>query len=129
MESFEFAALRKKMGKTQKQISQLLGTSLKAIHSYEQGWRSIPAHAERQMLFLTAMQNKSKSSKKACWTTKKCPAKYKTNCPAWEYHSGEICWFINGTICDGSAHKDWKAKMEVCRKCPVYIELFGAQAA
>jgi len=128
LKNTEFAALRKNMGKTQKQMSQLLGTSLKAIHSYEQGWRTIPTHAERQMLFLTAMQNRS-NSKKACWTARKCPAELRNDCPAWEYRCGEICWFINGTICDGIIHKDWKSKMEVCRECSVYRELFGSQAA
>jgi len=52
MDDKEFARFRKKLGKTQKQIAQLLGVSIKAVHSYEQGWRNIPAHAETQMLFL-----------------------------------------------------------------------------
>jgi hypothetical protein len=33
-------------------MAQLLGTSIKAIHSYEQGWRTIPVHVERQLYFL-----------------------------------------------------------------------------
>ena len=126
MESTEFAYLRKKMDKTQKQISQLLGVSLKAIHSYEQGWRTIPAHAERQILFLTAMKNRSKNAKKACWTQLKCPTEQRNNCPAWEYNAGDLCWFINGTICGGSPNEDWKAKMTVCRDCSVYGRLFDA---
>jgi hypothetical protein len=125
LEAKEFAVLRKSMDKTQKQIAQLLGSSLKAIHSYEQGWRTIPAHAERQMLFLTAMKNKSKNGKKACWTLKKCPAEKRNNCPAWEFSAGDLCWFINGTICDGNAHKDWKTKMALCRECGVYQNLFS----
>ena len=47
MNSKEFIYFRKKLNKTQKQMAQLLGTSLKAIHSYEQGWRSVPPSAER----------------------------------------------------------------------------------
>ena len=43
----EFTALRKRFDKTQKQMSQLLGVSIKAVHSYEQGWRSIPDHVEK----------------------------------------------------------------------------------
>ncbi|MFC1516563.1 helix-turn-helix domain-containing protein, partial [Thermodesulfobacteriota bacterium] len=54
MDNKEFAYFRKKLNKTQKQMAQLLGTSLKAVHSYEQGWRSIPANVERQMFFLVA---------------------------------------------------------------------------
>ena len=53
MESTEFKELRAKLGKTQAQMAQLLGVSLKAVHSYEQGWRSVPAAVERQMYFLT----------------------------------------------------------------------------
>ena len=49
MDSNEFKSFRKKLNKTQKQMSQLLGTSLKAIHSYEQGWRTIPPAVERQL--------------------------------------------------------------------------------
>ena len=54
MNSKEFKYFRKKLNKTQKQMAQLLGTSLKAIHSYEQGWRSVPPSAERQMFFLVS---------------------------------------------------------------------------
>jgi hypothetical protein len=117
------------MDKTQKQIAQLLGTSLKAIHSYEQGWRTIPAHAERQILFLTAVKNKSKNGKKACWTLKKCPPGQKENCPAWEFRTGDLCWFINGTICNGGPHKDWKTKMTMCRECTVYQRQFDNPAS
>ena len=44
MDSEEFKYFRKRLSRTQKQIAVLLGTSLKAIHSYEQGWRTVPAH-------------------------------------------------------------------------------------
>jgi len=56
MKKDEFVHIRKELGKTQKQMAELLGTSLKAVHSYEQGWRRIPIHAERQMLFLFAQK-------------------------------------------------------------------------
>jgi DNA-binding XRE family transcriptional regulator len=54
MDSKEFIYFRKRLNKTQKQIAQLLGTSLKAIHSYEQGWRSVPPYAEQQIFFLVS---------------------------------------------------------------------------
>ena len=120
MEAKEFASIRKEMGKTQKQIAQLLGTSLKAIHSYEQGWRAIPVHAERQILFLKARKSRGKQGKKLCWVIRKCPRKQRNSCPAWEFSAGHLCWFINGTLCDGTIQKDWQAKMQVCRQCAVY---------
>ena len=71
MESSEFKEFRAKLGKTQAQMAQLLGVSLKAVHSYEQGWRSVPAAVERQMYFLVVTQNTRKRKLKACWQIKK----------------------------------------------------------
>jgi len=113
------------MHKTQKQISQLLGTSLKAIHSYEQGWRTIPVHAERQLLFLAAMKNRAANGKKYCWSINKCPSDQKEHCPAWEFHTGDLCWFISGTICNGQIFSSWNDKMKICRKCTVFKDLFA----
>ena len=120
MDNKEFARLRKKLDKTQKQMAQLLGVSIKAVHSYEQGWRSIPAHAERQMLFLVYNMRGSSKVNKPCWVVKKCPPNKKKECPAWEFKSGKLCWFINGTICDGIVYKDWREKMKSCRSCEVF---------
>ena len=72
MNSREFTYFRKKLNKTQKQMAQLLGTSLKAIHSYEQGWRSVPASVERQMFFLVSRIAENRIGRKPCWAIKKC---------------------------------------------------------
>lgn len=123
MDAKEFAYFREKLNKTQKQLAQLLGTSLKAVHSYEQSWRSIPAHVERQIFFLVSRIAGTYKEKKPCWTLQKCPAERKRKCPAWEFKAGHFCWFINGTICDGEAKKDWKEKMKICRSCKVFKPL------
>ena len=123
MDSTEFKLLHKKLSKTQRQMAQLLGTSIKAIHSYEQGWRSIPHHVERQMFFLIFKLTGKGSSKKPCWKIKKCPAEFKEQCPAWEFKTGELCWFISGTICDGVVHENWKEKMKICRTCKIFKNL------
>ncbi len=121
MDSQEFLRSRKILNKTQKQLSELLGTSIKAIHSYEQNWRAVPPHVERQIFFLLSRRRKKGKSKetKSCWQIKKCPQKRKKNCPAWQYQAGELCWFINGTICECTAQKNWKEKMKICRECEV----------
>ena len=119
MERKEFKRFRKRMNKTQNQMAQLLGLSNKAVHSYEQGWRNIPAYVERQMLFLISNMRGSSKVNKPCWVIKKCPSEKKKQCPAWEFKAGELCWFINGTICDGTVYKDWQKKMKVCRSCEV----------
>jgi DNA-binding XRE family transcriptional regulator len=125
MDKNEFKSYRNQMDKTQKQMAQLLGTSLKAIHSYEQGWRTIPPAVERQMLFLVSRKNSSSArSSKPCWKLKNCAPDQKKQCPAWEFKSGNLCWFINGTICDGSIHENWNDKMKICRSCEVFTNAF-----
>ncbi|MBW1888671.1 MAG: helix-turn-helix domain-containing protein [Deltaproteobacteria bacterium] len=121
MDSKEFSSFRKRLNKTQKQMAQLLGTSIKAIHSYEQGWRTVPNYVERQLLFLVSRRRGNDRRIKSCWIIKGCPPERKKQCPAWEFKAGNLCWFINGTICKGAVQKDWKEKMKICRSCEVLI--------
>jgi hypothetical protein len=128
VEPGEFKTIRKRLGKTQKQMAELLGVSVKAVHSYEQGWRKVPAHVERQAFFLLARSRHISGKAKACWTIKECPADVKQKCPAWEFRSGTLCWFINGTICEGTPRGGWKEKMKVCRECEVLAGLLHNEA-
>lgn len=113
--------IRHHLGKTQGQLAQLLGVSTKAIQSFEQGWRRIPPHVERQALFLLAMKaNREGEGIPRCWEVKECSPEAREGCPAWEFQCGHLCWFINGTVCRGGIQKDWEKKMKVCRKCEVF---------
>lgn len=123
MDKKKFSEIRRYLGKTQKQMAQLLGTSSKAVESFEQGWRNIPVHIERQMLFLLASMASKKRRKKTCWTIHKCPMPTRRNCPAWEFQIGDLCWFINGTICHGEVQESWEKKMKMCRKCEVFMSM------
>ncbi len=123
MEKDEFTHIRKRLEKTQKQLARLLGVSLKAVHSYEQGWRSIPSHVERQLFFLISMSSGRRKGKKPCWRVRKCPPEQKEACPAWEFQIGDFCWLINGTICYGAVQASWQEKMKLCRSCEVFQDL------
>lgn len=123
MESKKFLTIRRYLQKTQKQMAELLGVSLKAIQSFEQGWRNIPVHVERQMFFLLAMKNKGEKGDSSCWQIRQCPPQQRQNCPAWEFHCGHLCWFINGTICQGKPQANWQKKIKICQKCPVFKEV------
>ena len=123
MNKSEFGRARDFLGKTQKQMAELFGTSLKAIQSFEQGWRNIPVHIERQVLFLLALQKTHKRNK-PCWALRKCPEETRGNCPAWEFRGGHLCWFINGTICHGEVRESWEKKMTMCRECKVFRSMF-----
>ncbi len=122
MNKDNFAKARAKLKKTQKELGNLLGVSLKAVQSYEQGWRPVPMHVERQLYFLLMNQRNDETSKrKDCWVQKKCEVK--KNCPAWEFQAGHLCWFLSGTQCECAAEKEWKDKMEICRNCEVLSSL------
>jgi len=121
----EFSYFRKKLNKTQKQMAELLGTSLKAVHSYEQGWRKVPTHVERQVLFLASRVRGNDKGQKPCWRLKKCPPGIKKQCPAWEFDAGRLCWFISGTICEGEVKENWKEKMKICRSCEVFAPVMS----
>lgn len=124
MDSAHFTIVRKTLKKTQAALAELLGVSVKAVHSYEQGWRKIPAHVERQMYFLISRQGK-KGKKNPCWSVNRCPPTVKKNCPAWEFKAGDMCWLIHGTQCRGHLLHDAKDIMGRCRKCQVIEELIS----
>jgi len=119
----EFSEIRRSLGKTQNQMAQLLGTSLKAIQSFEQGWRNIPVHTERQVLFLRSLVKIPRRNNRLCWVIRKCPIEIRRNCPAWEFQVGHLCWFINGTICQGHVQDSWWKKMKICRQCEVFLTM------
>lgn len=121
MEKLEFKESRKKLGKTQKQLSKLLGMSLKTIHSYEQGWRTIPTHIERQLYFLLIHQRKQEKDLAPCWEKKHCDIK--EQCPAWEFQAGHLCWFLCGTLCDCTQDVGNKEKLNICRECEIFTNL------
>ena len=118
MQCSEFRRLRRRLNKTQQQVSHLLGVSVRAVHSYEQGWRPIPVHAQRQLIFLLS-RKVTVAESQPCWIRVNCPESRRRLCPAWEFNVGELCWFISGTICTGHVQSDWDEKMKKCRQCVI----------
>lgn len=116
MESTGFRKIRARLKKTQKEMAQLLGISMKAVHSYEQGWRKVPHHVERQLYFLVSRMHAEDRPEK-CWEILACSEE---NCPAREFRAGDMCWFINGTLCSGEPHDSWDDKMTECMSCKVF---------
>ncbi len=125
MNSQEFHFFRQELQKTQKQMSELLGTSLKAVQSFEQGWRKVPVHIERQIFFLYCMKRRRAAKLRPCWEIRDCSPQTRETCPAWEFFVGDLCWFINGTVCRGKPQQSWSRKMEICRGCKVFTSNLG----
>lgn len=123
MQGEDFCSIRKNLGKTQKQMSELLGISLKAVQSFEQGWRGIPAYVERLALFLLATKMGTRERLTPCWEIRRCSPEMRAMCPAWEFKCGHLCWFINGTICQGKTRMSWNHKIALCEKCQVFGSL------
>ncbi|MBW2529127.1 MAG: transcriptional regulator [Deltaproteobacteria bacterium] len=130
MEPEEFVRFRLWLGKTQAGISQLLGVSVRAVCAYEGGWRTIPPHVQRQVMFLGWKRLGRDAPHGPCWKVMGCPGECRDGCPAWEFRVGDLCWFINGTHCHGAVQTTWVEKMNLCRKCkmlkPLLKELGSA---
>ena len=120
MDAKEFSQIRHFLGKSQNQLAQLLGVSTIAIQSFEQGWRHIPASAERQLLFLVSLKRSLDKNINACWEITNCPTEWRENCTAWEFKAGYFCWFVNGTFCQGECQEHWEKKIKLCRQCEVF---------
>lgn len=120
MRKKQFAEIRRHLGKTQSQMAQILGVSAKAIQSFEQGWRNIPVHIERQVLLILALKYHASKKDEPCWLTRPCSAERRQDCPAWQFDAVHLCWFINGTICEGLPQGSWKKKMKICHQCEVH---------
>ncbi|MFC1905287.1 helix-turn-helix domain-containing protein [Chloroflexota bacterium] len=120
MDSNEFIKIRQNLDKTQVELARILCVSAKAIQSFEQGWRKIPTHVERQLLLLLSLKRIKFLSTKPCWETINCPYEHKINCIVWELKIKHFCWFMNGTFCQGKVHKNWGDKIKICKDCEVY---------
>jgi len=120
MESLEFSRVRRYLDKTQAQMARILCVSIKAVQSFEQGWRKVPVSVERQLMFFLFLKKASGNGMKQCWEVRNCPAGWRENCAAWEFQAGHYCWFINGTYCQGRFEDSWQKKLGICRKCEVF---------
>jgi hypothetical protein len=123
MDRAEFARSRRYLEKSQAQLARVLGVSHKAVQSFEQGWRPVPVHVERQLLFLLGLKRGSVVVQKPCWEQRDCAADVREKCVVWELRAGQLCWFISGTVCEGVVQDGWREKMQLCRRCEVFQSL------
>lgn len=119
MKNEDFTRIRRILGKTQNQMARILCVSPKAIQSFEQGWRKIPVHVEREMLLLLYLKMSPRNTR-MCWETKECPDELRNDCIVWELQIGDFCWYFSGTLCQGQIRSNWSEKIDLCRECEVY---------
>jgi len=113
--------VRKCLGKSQSAFAALVGVSTKAIQSYEQGWRSTPAHVQRMALLLLIMSRRKSEARTSppCWKLRRCAPETTARCPAYQFREGRLCWLVTGTLCEGKKAESWTAKMAGCGHCAV----------
>ena len=120
MKKEEFINLRKTLGKSQRDFAALLGTSLRSVQAYEQGWREVPSQIERMAHFLLYQKLQGQNLIAPCWEIKHCPRESREKCPAWEFQAQGPCWFLNGVFCEGKLCDSWDEKMKTCGACKVF---------
>jgi DNA-binding XRE family transcriptional regulator len=127
MDGKAFARLRQALGKSQRELAALLGVSQKAVESYEQGWRNVPAHVERVLYFLLFKCDDDGAGGGApCWESLGCPEETRSKCVAFVAKEGRFCWFFTGKLCaraaQAGAKADARGGLGGCRSCPVFSE-------
>jgi hypothetical protein len=123
LENEAFYNARIKLGKTQKEMAAVLGLGLRSVQRYEQGSRKIPAYIEREVWFLLSNQRGALKEGELCWDIIKCGVK--EQCPAWEFQTGHMCWFICGTLCACTKGCTLEEKSEKCRSCEIINDLLN----
>ena len=123
MQKEEFFKIRKKLGKTQKEMAALLAISIKTVESYEQGLRNIPVNVRRIVYFILFKLNMDKfTEKELCWDKKKCPSHIRENCVSWLAKEGFFCWFLTGKSCLREKLLSSKFSDDNCFNCIFFKE-------
>jgi DNA-binding transcriptional regulator YiaG len=123
MDSEVVKRIRKKIGMTQTGVAHALGVSLRAIQSYEQGWREVPTNIMVQLLVLTAAHHPSEVERKPCWEITSCPPERQAQCPC-RRTDGSLCWLVSGRMCAGAANSGCH-DIQGCLHCPVIKQILN----
>ena len=115
-----FAMLREFLGRSQREIAAQLGVSIRAVQSYEQGWRPVPAAMTKLLSLLLYLKWRKDNPKPSpCWKIKGCSEERKAHCAACECGDGECCWILTGNCHACEPMPTWDDKLAKCLKCPV----------
>ena len=113
-------SLRKALGRSQSQMAELLGVSVRAVQSYEQGWRPTPDYVQKLGgLFVMLARRQEKGKLEPCWKIKDCDRKKRAKCRAFQFRAGDLCWLVTGLNFQLKPQKSWEQKLAHCSKCPV----------
>jgi DNA-binding XRE family transcriptional regulator len=118
--------IRRILGRTQTELAKALGISEKAVQSYEQGWRDVPARVLIQLLLLLALYRKQSMDDAPCWEIRECSSGQREQCASFTIGRGQFCWFIGSNDCHPPGEADEEALLP-CTSCPVVQRLLKGQ--
>jgi DNA-binding transcriptional regulator YiaG len=118
-QSLTVKKIRKKVGMTQSSLSQALGISIRAVQSYEQGWREVPTHILVQLLVLAAAYH-TKGDRKTCWEIRECPPELMKTCPCCKT-DGMLCWLVTGR--KSAPCIEGSGDLSACMECQVVKQI------
>ena len=117
--------IRSTLGMTQAALARTLGISIRAIQSYEQGWRETPTPVMVQLLVLVAAYRSTALGGKPCWEVTGCPAVKQLQCPC-RHTKGNLCWLVSGRMC-GTAATGETGSLQACLDCHVIRRLLATK--
>lgn len=116
----DIRSIRDVLGVSQSKAATLLGVSTKAVQSYEQGFRRVPAHVQRTAALLLYLRWRKQNARHVpCWEVNGCDVGLRPGCPSFQHGAGDLCWMLTGTLCRGAKKSSPATKMAECQKCPV----------
>lgn len=118
--------IREIMERTQAELATALGVSVKAVQSYEQGWRRVPVRVMIQLLVLLALYRKRSMDDVPCWEIRQCDASRRDTCPSFTVGRGQFCWFIGTQECR-RAGTGKKGPILPCMDCMVVKRLLAGK--
>jgi DNA-binding XRE family transcriptional regulator len=114
--------VRATLGRTQAELADALGLSVKAVQSYEQGWRDVPVRVMIQLVVLLALYRKHSMDDIPCWETRHCEEDMRSSCAAFTIGKGQFCWFVGRKDCRPTAGSGPENALP-CMTCPVVQRL------
>lgn len=120
-------AIRRELELSQAELAHLVGFSVRAIQSCEQGWRRPGASLERAaLLLLMASRNQQGMAQVRCWEVMDCSAERRQTCLTFRSGQGHLCWFLSGALCATNQEvEESDAGRPACVQCPLFQSLLS----
>ena len=129
MDFFNLKHIRSRLGLNQHDLADLLGVSIRAVQSYEQGWRTTPPKVLLSAWLLVFFQWRGRHGPPApCWELNNCRLDAREKCFAYRHNAGDLCWFLSTQACLRTAGKTCAQRIRICHDCPAMRQWMDSEA-